>query len=447
MGAPSASYQADLLLARLDRIPVWPYGRRLLWVIGGGYFFAFFDVVAIGAALPVISAQFDVSTGAASLAVTSSLAGYVVGGFADSTFSDLRGRRVSMMVSVGLFTMGSVAAALSPSLAWLIVFRFVAGMGIGAEIACVTTYIAELAPAALRGRYTSWVTVMAFTGFAVVPIAARGLVPAFPAGWRVLFALGALGGLSILLLRRNVPLSARWLLLHGRREEAAREVEKAEAKARALLGHELPPPGPAHEQRLVTRWPARMLLQREHIARLALFVVIWFVYYLGNYGWLTLAPTLLVEHGYSLSSSLTYLLVTGFGFVVGALLSAQLSDGFERRYVTALGALVWAAALLAIGLFTSAAVVITVGFVASASVGFLVPVLYTYTAEQFATRARATGVALTDGHVGGALAPTVLLAANSVWSFRGAFAVMAATGLVTAVLLCFGRRTTHTVLR
>ncbi|WP_455361515.1 hypothetical protein [Streptomyces sp. SYSU K21746] len=55
---------------------------------------------------------------------------------------------------------------------------------------------------------------------------------------------------------------------------------------------------------------------------------------------------------------------------------------------------------------------------------------------------------MTDGlgHVGGTLAPTVLLAANSAWSFRGAFAVMAATGLVTAVLLRFGRRATHTVL-
>jgi putative MFS transporter len=62
-------------LARLDRIPVWPYERRLLWVVGAGYFFAFFDIVTISYALPVIATQFHVSKGTVSLSVTSSLIG------------------------------------------------------------------------------------------------------------------------------------------------------------------------------------------------------------------------------------------------------------------------------------------------------------------------------------------------------------------------------------
>ena len=60
-------------LARLDRIPVWPYEKRLLWVVGAGYFFAFFDIVTISFALPVIATQFHTSKGAVSLSVTSSL--------------------------------------------------------------------------------------------------------------------------------------------------------------------------------------------------------------------------------------------------------------------------------------------------------------------------------------------------------------------------------------
>jgi putative MFS transporter len=125
-------------LARLDRIPVWPYRRSLLWVVGAGYFFAFFDIVTIGYAIPVISKQFGISTEAVSLAVTSSLIGYIVGAYADSTIADIWGRRVSLAISVGLFTLGTLVAAFSTNLTFLVIWRFVAGLGIGAEIACVT---------------------------------------------------------------------------------------------------------------------------------------------------------------------------------------------------------------------------------------------------------------------------------------------------------------------
>src|SRR3984957_3645381 len=90
-------------LARLDRIPVWPYEKKLLWVVGAGYFFAFFDIVTISYALPVIATQFHVSKGAVSLSVTSSLVGYIVGALADSVVADKWGRRLSMILSVSVF--------------------------------------------------------------------------------------------------------------------------------------------------------------------------------------------------------------------------------------------------------------------------------------------------------------------------------------------------------
>jgi putative MFS transporter len=96
-------------------------------------------------------------------------------------------------ISVGVFSLGTVLAAISSNVTELIIFRFISGLGIGAEIAAVTTYIGEISPAPLRGRYTSWATTAAYAGFAVVPFVARGLVPTFASGWRILFGIQATG--------------------------------------------------------------------------------------------------------------------------------------------------------------------------------------------------------------------------------------------------------------
>src|SRR5947199_6049827 len=125
----------DSAAARRDRIPVWPYERKLLWIVGAGYFFAFFDIVTISFAAPVIATQFHVSKATVTLSVTSSLIGYIIGAFGDATIADKWGRRLSLALSVGVFSLGTVLAALSTNVTELIVFRFLAGLGIGAESA------------------------------------------------------------------------------------------------------------------------------------------------------------------------------------------------------------------------------------------------------------------------------------------------------------------------
>src|SRR5947209_7863616 len=234
----------DSVTARLDRLPVWPYERKLLWIVGAGYFFAFFDIVTISFAAPVIATQFHVSKATVTLSVTSSLIGYIIGAFADSTIADKWGRKLSLGISVAVFSLGTILAAVSTNVTELIVFRFISGLGIGAEIAAVTTYIGELSPARLRGRYTSWATTAAYAGFAVVPFVARGLVPTFASGWRILFLIGALGGVTILFMRRGLPASPRWLVTQGRSDEAAEIIGEAESRAESKLDGTLPAPEP-----------------------------------------------------------------------------------------------------------------------------------------------------------------------------------------------------------
>ena len=347
-------------------------------------------------------------------------------------------------MSVSVFSLGTVLAAFSANVVELIVFRFISGLGIGAEIAAVTTYLAEISPAPLRGRYTSWATTAAYAGFAVVPFVARALVPSFADGWRILFLIGAVGGVTILFMRRNLPPSPRWLVSQDRDAEARETVTAAEEKAREVTDAELPAPEAVPDEAPAERFPIRALLRPPMVGRLALFIGIWFIFYIGNYGWLTLAPTLFVDKGYSLADSTTYLIVSGIGFLVGAYATTRFSDRLERKYTCAVFAVLLGISMVAIGEFVSPTIIVVFGFIASACTGLLVPMLYTYTAEHFSTNARATGVALTDGlgHIGGALAPLIVLGAYGAWGFSAAFLVMAASGGVTGVLILLGIRAT-----
>ncbi len=444
MTSNATDADAGAILARLDRIPVWPYPRSVLWIVGFGFFFAFLDVVTIGFAVPVVATQFGISSELASWAITGSLIGYIIGSFLDSRIADRFGRRVSLMISVSFFTFGTLMSATSPDIWWLIGWRVISGMGIGAEISAVSTYLGELSPAPQRGRNTAWAIAAGMLGFAIVPFVALALVPHYAWGWRALFIVGGLGGLVIGLMRRGLPHSAHWLLNRSRIAEAEAVVAEAERLATERLGCDLPSPGPATADPPIGHGAFRDLVQPPYLKRLMLITGIWFIYYVGNYAWLTLAPTLFIKVGYSLSHSISFMLVTGIGFVVGASLAALISDRTERKITSAVICLVWAAALVVIGGQPSNVGIMVCGFIASTTIGLLIPILYTYTAENFPTGFRATGVSATDGigHLGGALAPFIVLAAYRQWDFAGAFYVMAFTGLLAAVLLMLGVRTT-----
>ena len=160
-------------------------------------------------------------------------------------------------------------------------------------------------------------------------------MPTFASGWRILFLIGAVGGATILFMRRGLPPSPRWLVSQGRTDEAREVVAEAEETALEVIdGDRLPEPEPVPDEAPAERVPVKALPSRPVAGRVLLFVAIWFVYYIGNYGWLTLAPTLFTDKGYSLADSTTYLVVSGSGFWSARSLppgSATVSSASTRR--------------------------------------------------------------------------------------------------------------------
>ncbi|MDG2201527.1 MAG: MFS transporter [Phycisphaerales bacterium] len=448
---PVATHQdGTALLARFDRLEKWPWNWSLLVVVGFGFFFSFFDIITIGLSLKVLQEQFRVTESTVNWAVTTSLIGYIFGSFLDSRIADRFGRRIGLYISVGLFTVGSILTATAWEFWMVLLWRFISGMGIGAEIAGVTTYMGEMSPRGARGRYTSIAVACGFFGFAVVPFAGVLLVPNFDWGWRALFLLGGLGGLVICFMRRHMPASPRWLLNQGRVEAARSVIEEAEARSRTRCGGSLPELVPSS----VTAAPLhlekgfKILFRAPHRKRLWFFGLVWFFYYTGNYGWLELSSELLVEEGFKLGQSLWLTGIASMGFIVGAVLAIFSSDWIARKWSCALLALAWTVLLLLIGWFPSEIMIMVAGFVAAISISMIIPMMYTYTAEVFPTAVRATGVSITDGigHIGGALCPQIIfglaaLTAAKEYQFPAALTVMAVTGLLTALLLALGPQT------
>src|SRR5579875_242501 len=238
LAQPREERDAALILARQDRIQVWALPWRYLAIIGTGYFFTFYDITDIGFAIPQIQPQFHLSGNESTfLALAIGLIGYAVGSLAIGALADRVGRFRMLIATIVLTAIGSFGDAAAGGLTTLILFRFITGMGVGADLNLVSTYVGELAPASLRGRISVATFLVGIIGQAITPFVALGLIPALHDGWRWLFAIGGIIALIALAARFELPESPRWLALHGRLREAEELVSQMEERARRRGAH------------------------------------------------------------------------------------------------------------------------------------------------------------------------------------------------------------------
>src|SRR5690349_8294876 len=242
-----------LVLARLDRIDTWSLPWLFIGVIGLGFLFTFYDIFDINVSF--IQTCVDLKAGctpptaldALKTPVMLNLAGYVVGTLILSPLADKTGRRTMLMITMALTGLGSLYNALAPDYTQFVIARIVTGMGIGADLAIVNTFIGEMAPRRARAKFTSLIFVMSALGALLgiwlglvlttepapwptgISFAQAG--PGFENGWRWMYAVGALLALVAVALRVRLPESPRWLVGRGRLEEADEVVSDMERVA------------------------------------------------------------------------------------------------------------------------------------------------------------------------------------------------------------------------
>ncbi|MET9459528.1 MFS transporter [Streptomyces canus] len=330
--------------ARLDRLPWsrWHWtiviGLGTVWILDG------LEVTVVGNIASRLSepgSGLSISSGQVTgIAAALYVAGACLGALFWGRLTDKWGRKKLFMITLAVYLAATALTSVAFESWWFFLFRFLTGFGIGGEYAAINSAIDELIPAQYRGRVDLMINgsfwLGAVGGSLLSIVALNTDIFAKDVGWRLTFALGAVLAFVILLVRRHVPESPRWLLIHGRDEEAERIVSSIERRVEAERGGE-PLPRPEgeitiHQRRSVTFMEiARTVFsdyRRRSVLGFSLFIGQAFLYNAITFGFGAILTTFFDvptgDTGY-------YFAVIAIGNFFGPLLLGKLFDTVGRR--------------------------------------------------------------------------------------------------------------------
>jgi MFS transporter, putative metabolite:H+ symporter len=454
----AAGLSAGAISARIDRLPA----TRTIWTIvallGFGMFFEFYDLLFSAYVAPSLVKSGVLTGSTAGLFGTTGVASFIaalftglfIGTILCGFLADRFGRRAIFTWSLLWYSAANVMVALQSEAAGLNFWRLVCGIGLGVEMVTIGAYLSELAPKGLRGRAFAANQAIGFVAVPVVSFLAYMLVPTAPfglEGWRWVVLIGAVAAPVVVVLRRGLPESPRWLAKHGKLAEAERVLSTIEAKVEAEYGRPLPPPG--LEEPVSPATSFRDLWLPGVRGRVILMSVFNIFQTIGYYGFNNWVPSLLVKQGITVSTSLGYTTVIALAAPLGPLIGFFLGDRLERKWIIVASA----AAILICGLIfgqaNASALIVAMGLALTLAANIMSFSFHAYQQELFPTgvRARAAGFVYSWSRLSVIFSSFIIA---FVLERAGAFGVFvfiaAAMGVVMATIGLFGPRTNNLAL-
>ncbi len=443
--------------ARLDRLPWSRFHWRVVIGLGGVWILDGLEVTMVGNVSSRLTEKGSgIALNPAQIGVAAAfyIAGACLGALFFGHLTDRFGRRNLFMLTLAVYLVATVATAFAFAPWYFFVARFLTGSGIGGEYAAINSAIDELIPARVRGRVDLIINGTYWLGSAAGAAGALVLLDTsnFPAniGWRLAFGIGAIFGIFVLLVRRNVPESPRWLFIHGRDQEAERILGEIEAEVRRETGQPLAEPQGSplkirQRQTISFREIARVaftLYPRRAFLGLALFIGQAFIY---NGVTFNLGTLLSGFYGVPSGTVPVFFIVWALSNFAGPLLLGRLFDTVGRKpmiSLTYIGSAVVAVVLAVLfvtqagGVWTFIAVLAVAFFLASAGAS----AAYLTVSEIFPMETRALAIAFfyaVGTAIGGITGPLLfgqLISSGQrgqvVWSFLIGALVMAVAGLI-----------------
>ena len=403
-------------------------GSTHWWVLGlvaAGYFCDVIDYTILGALIPDMVKDNFMTQAQGGLIGTATLIGLFLGALGQGEFTDRFGRKAVYQFNLLLFGIATIAGAWAPSYNWLVVCRFLAGLGLGAEQPLCFSYTAEYAPKRIRGRI---IALMQFIGGAWPwPIGAIFVFFFRDAiGWRGIWTVVGIAALIIFVLRFSLPESPRWLATHGQGQRAMNLLGRMGLKT-------VPVESLRTDATSDTKSDPFGIIFRSYPKRVISGMICFIAFFgvaLGLGNWL---PSMITKaHGFTISTSILY--------TAGMYLAFPLSSGFMMfalekygRKPTAVAAFVLAAlAAVAVGLSSTAEMFIAMIFIMTFFIQLAGNSSQIFISEVFPTNARASGfgMAQSAGRLSTAfIIPLILIVMNAY----GVSAVFIAIAISVAV--------------
>jgi MFS transporter, putative metabolite:H+ symporter len=427
------------VVARLERLPYCSWHLKMRLIICTAWFFDAFDSIAIAYVLPPIIGLWHLNPQQIGLLIGVGFAGQLVGAIGFGWLAERWGRRLCMLITLLIFSLGALACAAANSYEQLWVLRFIQGIGLGGEIPLMAAYLNEFAHAENRGRFSLSVQVLFAIGLLVVALVSVYVVPHW--GWRWMFVIGAIPALVAIPMRTVLPESPRWLASQGRNDEADFALTRIENTAARDGKVALPLPTNLPEAQ-EARPRIVELFRGIYLQRTIAVWLIWIGAYFVSYGITAWVPSLFrTVYHLNVEQSLIYGLIISSIGLCGTIAAVFLIDGIGRRPLLMLSLGGCSIPLISFAFLPQLTAAGTLA-VATAGIFFLsasLITLATYTAEIYPTHLRALGGGVASAWQRGAsmVGTTAVGWILPLWGINAVFVMFGLFALMGAIVTFF----------
>ncbi|WP_431804562.1 MFS transporter [Halobacillus andaensis] len=392
-----------------------------------------YDVVIYGSVVPSLIEEWNISSVTAGAIGSYTAAGTAVGAVLFGLLADKLGRKNVILLCTVLFSLFTALSAFAAGPTMFTVFRVIAGLGLGGVMPNVIALSTEYAPKKIRAAMVSFI----FCGYSIGAIAAalfsKSILPSL--GWQPIFWIAGLPLLLIPFIAKSLPESASFLLAKGKEEKLRELLQRIDPETTLDESTTFEKPEPAKKG-----LPLLKLFEKKRAISTIMFWISCFSCFVLIYAMNTWLPKLMIEAGYSLSSSLVFVAMMNVGAIVGTIIFGRLADKWGFKKVMVPLYIIGAVALASIGLTQNLILAyLLIGMIGAASVG-VQNISNAFVSQYYPPSMRSTGVgaAMAFGRVGGIFAPTfvgILLTMNM--SSQVNFTVIAMAAVLGGVAILF----------